>query len=939
VLLLLCSGLVGSPLRAQLLSGGLEGTVLDPARVPLAGARISLRGEGAARETKSDARGRVSVLGLDPGVYALRVESAGFLPADYPSLSIAAGQVTSVLVQMSPVPGETVTVTAEPPGGDLAAQPTLTLRREELARLPSTRDPWAIATRAPGVLALGHNQGGSESGQQFFLTAGGVAPSENAFLLDGVVVTDPLAAGASLVYFDFEQFDEIGVAVGLSDPGAANAGVTINLVTRRPTQRWRGSARALRMDGSSQARGSQLQRRFAGHVESIDEWGGEFGGPLASRHLWGWASYGASDIARRTFFFTPVEIDLRNVAGKFSLGFGPLSAVAQAQRGEKTWLGRGVGPGRPPETGIDQRGPFDLFKLEGHWNLSSRWNLEASAAGTHGEFSLTNSSLADILLHSDGGWSGGFPSSWRHSRGRQIRAELLGASRRRLAAHDLRLGLEGREQVDGWLDRLGPREFLYIEPATEGERWQIEADQAVPVDLRGRYLSAWAGDTLQWKRVSLQLGLRFDRQSGSRLSTEALDHPTFPDILPRLSFAERSFGRPWQDVSPRLSAAYSLGGLGQTTFRGSLARFPARMNGNVGMVLANDLVRGAMLTWSDADADGRLDPGEAIDRIERFGYDEKLRFSEGVRPEIYDAAGFGVERHVWGSTAVALDWTVRRASQVLEARTLVRDGGAIRQAQRSDYSLERELTLPGAGGAVRSVPIYGLRSDLEALGEVVVNGDRSHVYQALTLSLRRPDAGGWALESHWTLSDWRWRIGRQFRLHDDPTDAAAGEDRYGVSAADGDGDLAGPFGTTAGGAARGAGFLANTRWDYALSASRALGRERPWGFLLGLSLTGRDGYPIALARRTTVAPGRLGWVDIGGRDAQRRGEAIHALDLRIEKPLHLGPATASLSVDVFNVANSDAVLQYNRAQLKEGPQPVEVLAPRIVRVGLRLAFE
>jgi hypothetical protein len=106
-----------------------------------------------------------------------------------------------------------------------------------------------------------------------------------------------------------------------------------------------------------------------------------------------------------------------------------------------------------------------------------------------------------------------------------------------------------------------------------------------------------------------------------------------------------------------------------------------------------------------------------------------------------------------------------------------------------------------------------------------------------------------------------------------------------------------------------------------------------------LSLTGRDGYPIALARRTTVAPGRLGWVDIGGRDAQRRGEAIHALDLRIEKPLHLGPATASLSVDVFNVANSDAVLQYNRAQLKEGPQPVEVLAPRIVRVGLRLAFE
>lgn len=931
--------LLAPPVPAQLLRGGLEGTVLDSARTPLAGAKVRLRGAAGSHETASDARGRVSALGLDPGVYSLRVESEGFLPAEYPSLSISAGQVTSMLVLMSPVPGETVTVTAEPPGTDLAAQPSLTLRREELARLPSTRDPWAIAVRAPGVLALGHNHGGSESGQQPYLSAGGVPPSENTFLLDGVTVTDVLAAGASLGYFDFEQFDEIGVAAGRLDPGSGNAGVTVSLVTRRPTDRWRGSARFLRLDGALQAQGTERQRDLAARVESIDEWGGESGGPLVPGRAWAWGSYGASAIERRSFFGTPVDIDLENTAGKLSFAAGPGSGTLSAQRGEKTWLGRGVGVGRPPETGIDQRGPLDLFKAEGRWSLSGRWGLEASLARTHAHYSLTNAASGDIVVQPGGAWSGGFPSSSRESTGVQWRSELLGSRRWGAVPHDLRMGLEVREQVDGWRDWLGDRGALYYAPAEPGKPWTIEAEQSLLSRVRERYGSLWVGDTMQWRRLSLQLAVRFDRQSGDRLAAQAPSHPTFPEILPAFAAAGQAIGAEWKSVSPRLAAAASLGRLGRTSIRGSLARFPARLSGGRGMLLASENLRGAFLRWADDDGDDRWDPGEAITAVERFGGEGQLVLPRGLEPELYDALSIGVERRLGSSARVALDWTVRRASDLLEIRTLVRDQDAVRQAWRTDYVLSQVLAVDGGDGRLTQVPVFRLAPGLEAVGETLRNGDRSHLYQALTLSWRRPFDGRWGLQGHWTSSDWRWRIGPDFRRHDDPTDLAAGEDRYGASSADSDGDVAGFFSYTPGGAGRGAGFLANTRWDYGLTATWALAPKRDWGVLASVSLSGRDGYPVARSLRVAVEPGRPAFAQVGTRTDAQRGEGVHLIDFRVEKPLRLGRLAATASLDVLNAANADTILQVNRTQPGGAPRAVEVLAPRIVRFGVRLSFE
>src|SRR6266568_3488676 len=111
-----CAGLwVASALLCEAQSetmGSLQGKALDPARGPIAGARITAVPEGSAagRSTVSDQDGRFS-LPLEPGKYTLGVAKDGFIEA---SQSIqfplrGSGRIDIVL-QIAPVQ-VTVTVT------------------------------------------------------------------------------------------------------------------------------------------------------------------------------------------------------------------------------------------------------------------------------------------------------------------------------------------------------------------------------------------------------------------------------------------------------------------------------------------------------------------------------------------------------------------------------------------------------------------------------------------------------------------------------------------------------------------------------------------------------------------------------------------------------------------------------------------------------------
>src|SRR6478672_4130848 len=87
---------------AQHIRGALEGTVSDPDRALVSGAKVTLRqaGTGAQIENTSDERGSFNFQNVEPGSYILVVQKPGFRQYTVSGLIIKVGGVTAVSVNL-----------------------------------------------------------------------------------------------------------------------------------------------------------------------------------------------------------------------------------------------------------------------------------------------------------------------------------------------------------------------------------------------------------------------------------------------------------------------------------------------------------------------------------------------------------------------------------------------------------------------------------------------------------------------------------------------------------------------------------------------------------------------------------------------------------------------------------------------------------------------
>ena len=901
------------------------------------------------RLASTDDKGRFSLLGLEPGIYSLRVDYAGFLPAEHASLTILTGQPTAVQVQLSPVPGETVTVTGEPPSlaGEPAALPTLTLRREELDRTPNARDPWSVATRAPGVVPLGVNNGGTESGGQFYIIGGGATAAENAYMVDGIPVTDLIFAGSSIGYFDFEQFEQVGVSIGSLDLASGNAGVTVHLTTRSPTERWRGSARIFAADGAWQAEGTRAQQKLAARVGSLAEYGAEGGGPLlplwrrsagSLTSPWLWASAGGSQVERTNANDVPVNIELRNLALKGAAAWSRGSVSLVGQSNERLWEGRGVSVSRPLASTSDLDGPMRLYRGTATVLLSPDATLDGAVGGTEGDIRWRARSDGDTVLGSDGVWRGAARTNTRDSQTRQAQAE--GGSRFTAFGSDnngLRVGLQWRDQEDALQNFWGPRgTTVYQKGIASPLGSLLDVAQFAPQEMREQYRAAWLGGSSQYRRWSWQLGLRYDHQGGETGDAAAPAHAFHPDLLPAFARAGSDYGFEWESVTPRFAGTVALDAEGRTLLRFGAGQSASQLSTWVGLWQMVATERHAFVVFDDLDRNDRLDPLEPV-------HSTDFNISDGpdggvdpnLQPELYDSLSLGIERQISG-LRFTLDGAWRRNHRVLDERRLVRDGDTIRQAVRADYTRSSFVSGTLPDGEDYTVEVFGLAPELKSAGVLLTNGDRERRYAAVTLGVERPWQGRWSLRSNVTVADWSWRLGDEFVHHDDPTNIAFSDAWvFGVDPADDDGDVAGDFLALA----NGAGVITNARWSYSLVGRLALLRDTWAAFDVAASLTGREGFALGYGRQVVAPDGSPKFVQVTERSDRYRTDSLHLLDLRVEKGMRIAGLEATLGIDVFNALGSEAVLQRIR---QAGPRlglPSELVSPRIFRLGLRVSLD
>jgi len=283
---------------AQISTGGIYGKVTDEQSAVLPGATVTLTGANTgARSTTSGPGGEFRFIGLDPGTYTVAVALPGFATTQR-TVTVSAGVSVDVnfTAKVAGV-AETVTVDAETPVIDTKKMGTgTTVSQQELTMIPNSRDPWAFMRAVPGVQVDRVNQAGSESGQQSGFIGKGSPATDAMWVLDGIVITDPAAVGASPTYFDFDAFDEIAVTTTGADLTTQGGGASINLTTKRGTNSFHGSARYILAHDDlsfgnlpdSLANDPRLEnpdgtrRDKADHIQQISDYGFDVGGPIVS---------------------------------------------------------------------------------------------------------------------------------------------------------------------------------------------------------------------------------------------------------------------------------------------------------------------------------------------------------------------------------------------------------------------------------------------------------------------------------------------------------------------------------------------------------------------------------------------------------------------------------------------------------------------------------
>ena len=203
-------------------------------------------------------------------------------------------------------------------------------------------------------------------------------------------------------------------------------------------------------------------------------------------------------------------------------------------------------------------------------------------------------------------------------------------------------------------------------------------------------------------------------------------------------------------------------------------------------------------------------------------------------------------------------------------------------------------------------------------------------YLGVTFSLTKRLSNRWRLAGHFTWSDWDWKVGSGFRnTKIRPTrrrTTGTGAARTATSPS--------PSSRRAP-ATRGTCGLGSS-YSFSLNTLYQVAPDKNWGFNVGASLTGREGFvsppyaPASGGRRVQL-----------GRFDHFRNDDILMLDARIDKDFEFGNDFGlTLSVDAFNLLNEDYVLQRFR-NVDSGAnanQVKEVLSPRVFRLGRQAAL-
>jgi hypothetical protein len=966
--LVLFAGLAPSAF-SQIATGDIFGIVQDESGAVLPGATVTLTGPAGSRTTTAGNEGSFRFLNLPFGTYTLHVALAGFASVER-AVIVTTGQNVSLTFNLKvAAQAETITVTAETPVVDTKrVGTTTTLTDTELKSTPQARDPWAVLRTIPGVFVDRVNVAGSESGQQANFQGKGASIFDNSFVIEGVDITDQGAPGSSPGYYDYDSFAEIAVSTGGADFVQQTGGVNINFVTKRGTNRWRGSARGyLTHDdfSSSNLKGTALENdeRLQGndkanHVQQINDYGFEFGGPILKDKLFIWGSYGKQDIRLVTFNQTQDKTILEGFNGKLNWEVTPNTSFSAFWfQGKKTKIGRDIGDPiggiqQTEQTVVDQGdrlsddtllGVPGLLKFELNHVFSPNFMVDVRYSNNDSGFGLDsrNFDSSATLDYENGTARGG---SWIQFGSIRPLKHITNVDGNYFASgwggqHNLKFGFGYKKsEVISTTSFGGSPGLLGFQYGSGPDDSVVWVTRSSNTGLNTDFYDAYLGDVFTKDRLTITAGLRWDYQTFENAPLPVPANPTFPELLPSLEpdpSAKIGNGITWNEISPRVGITYSLDEAAKTVARASFARYSGRIDSYYGKLENPAAYAFLAYYWDDLNADG-LPQGDEVRFSDGIQYYSNVdpenpgafASSPNVIDENYSApidyeVIVGLDREIVPDLAVSAAYTWRRNTNVGNWDTRIGMTSA-------DYTPNDPVTENGF-----TAQTYSPDPDLVAAsssGFIKSNRPDYHAtYNGFEVSLFKRHSNGWMARAAFTYATHREYL----------TGPGAVQNPTRTDVSGGPGNLSGPqvnggiVAPRSAGSGKGDIFYA-ARWQLTANALY----ELPAGFEIAGALYARDGYPRPIIITTPAGgDGNVRAMAISKLDGEKYPD-LWNVDFRLAKKFRFGEdRNLTFSAELFNAFNSNTVLNRNRnAGSGVFNRVDEILAPRIARFGVTVDF-
>jgi hypothetical protein len=274
----------------QEIFGKILGTVTDPKNAVISGAKITITNQntGVSATLPTDDRGDYIFTRVQPGVYTIRVENAGFrtIVQTGVTVSVAKDSRADFAMEVGAVT-ETVTVSENVKQVETTSiQLSASVPGQEIVNLPLVGRNWInLARTLPGVTAAGADRFGLPS------VSGGRTQSNN-YLINGIDYNDlplntPQAAPSP------DSIAEFRIITNTMNPEySRNSAATLNAITKTGTNDLHGTAFWFHRDhglnantwfnGASGARKPNFSQQ---------QFGGVLGGPLYKNHTFWFVSY------------------------------------------------------------------------------------------------------------------------------------------------------------------------------------------------------------------------------------------------------------------------------------------------------------------------------------------------------------------------------------------------------------------------------------------------------------------------------------------------------------------------------------------------------------------------------------------------------------------------------------------------------------------------